>query len=352
MRTGRKRKWHSLIVLNLIILVIILSGTKDKDIREPDLKIKKGTAIVITGAAARISQEVALLEHLYNRGMLNDVVFISGASSGALNAAVLNAILSGKYSWDEYIAFLGNLKNGDVFIRNGRKLPADTNPLRNLITRVIIDSIGYRNLCDLPIPTSISVVDLKVLPLKERTFRFCNRKINPESDSSLNIVDVLMASTAIPIAFPPARISNIKTIRDVPYHDGGVASDHVPFQALIEFEKYMGIEVEKMIIVSRKRDSMINLAGELEQFGIDRINFFNKYNVFPDALTNRGFINRLKDIQKESPSLAQRTFVYAPEFDEDFLLLDFSTLKKQYEVTAEWAKTHDPVPLNEYLQRW
>jgi len=67
----------------------------------PDYPIRKGTAILMTGAAARIPQEAALLEALYKRGLLKDVVFISGVSSGALNAVMLNGILSGKITWNE-----------------------------------------------------------------------------------------------------------------------------------------------------------------------------------------------------------------------------------------------------------
>jgi hypothetical protein len=56
----------------------------------------------MTGAAARIPQEAALLEELYNRGLLKNVVFISGVSSGALNAVMLNGILSREMTWKEY----------------------------------------------------------------------------------------------------------------------------------------------------------------------------------------------------------------------------------------------------------
>ena len=43
----------------------------------------KGVALVITGAAARIPQEAALLEALDERGLLKDLAFVSGDSSGA-----------------------------------------------------------------------------------------------------------------------------------------------------------------------------------------------------------------------------------------------------------------------------
>jgi len=278
------------------------------------------------------------------------VVFISGASSGSLNAAVLNAILNGKFTWKEYKEILSKITNNDIFIKIGKKLPVDTEPLRNLITRIVTDSLGYSKLSDLPYPTSFSVVNLKIIPLKDRTYRLSNRNINPESDSTLDIVDVLMASTSYPFAFPPVSIRNVKTIPNVPYHDGGIAADHVPYQALIEFEKYSGFEVEKMIVISRKRDTIPNTTMEFEQFGIDKYKFFDKFGVSPEAISNRGFYKKLKEIQRESPSLAERTYVFVPDFKEDFLMFDFNNLNKQYDVTLQWAQSHNPVPLNQYLK--
>jgi len=335
----------------VIACLWIFTGSKDKDVHEPITPHRQGTAIVITGAAAKIAQEAALLEHLYEQGMLNDVVFISGASSGGLNAAVLNGILSRKMTWSEYKGILSNLKNEDIFIKNGKKLPVDTDPLRNLITKIVSDRLGYKALNDLPYPTALSIVNLKALPLKDRTYRLCNKKINAESDSSLSIVDVLMASASYPFAFPPVRIGNVKTIPDVTYHDGGIASDHVPYQAVIEFEKMRGIGVKKMIVISRKRDTIANLNDELQQFGIDKFKFFDKMGVSPEAISNRGFYKRLKDLEKESPELAERTYVYVPDFKDEFLMFDFCDLGKQYDVTAKWAKNHAPIPLKEYLKR-
>ncbi|NVO09799.1 MAG: patatin-like phospholipase family protein [Bacteroidales bacterium] len=347
-RKRRRRIFYLIFLISICIWVF--TGFRDKDIQEPVFQKKHGTAVIITGAAAKIAQEAALLEHLHKKGKLNNVVFISGASSGALNAVVLNAILEKKITWSEYINILSNLSNNDIFTRNGNKLPVNTQPLRNLIKRIVTDSLGYKKLSDLPYTTSFSIVNLKVLTFKDRTYRLCNHKINSESDSSLNIVDVLMASTSYPIAFPPVSIENVKTIPNIPYHDGGIASDHVPFHSLIEFEKYSGFEVDTMLIISRKRDSIPNTNLELEQFGIDKFKFFDKLGVSPEAISNKGFYKRLKELEEESPNLAKRTYVYVPDFKEEFLMFDFTTLKKQYEVTLEWAKTHDPVPLGEYLK--
>jgi hypothetical protein len=38
-----------------------------------------------------------------------------------------------------------------------------------------------------------------------------------------------------------------------------------------------------------------------------------------------------------------------PDFEESFLMFNFDDLKEQYTLTARWAKTHDPMPLGDYL---
>jgi predicted acylesterase/phospholipase RssA len=338
------------VTIYLLVSIFLCSGcgTENKMIQNPEQK--KGTALIITGAAAKISQEIALLEHLFATGMLDSIVFISGASSGALNAVVLNAILQKKYSWDSYNNLLFNLCNDSIFIRTSNKLPLDTSPLRKMIQRIVVDSLGYKTLADLPYPTSISVVNSKFVTTTGRTYRLSNYRINAESDPTLGIVDVLMASTSYPFAFPPAYIQNVKTIPYVPYIDGGVADDHVPYKALVDFEKYTNVDIDKVIIISRKRDIVQKIGDEAEAIGIDRFQFFDRLGVSPEAISYNGFLKRLKDFEKESPVLAEKTYVYMPDFENEFLMFDFSTLREQYELTHQWALTHEPVPLRTYLE--
>ena len=75
--------------LTVIALVLVAWNEVSQNNKKIPAR-RSGTAIILTGAAARIPQEAALLEELYNRGLLKNVVFISGVSSGALNSVVLN----------------------------------------------------------------------------------------------------------------------------------------------------------------------------------------------------------------------------------------------------------------------
>jgi predicted acylesterase/phospholipase RssA len=333
------------------ILAITLSGSGMRSTRNNRQIYEKrsGTAIIMTGAAARIPQEAALLEQLYHRGLLKDVVFISGVSSGALNSVVLNGILTGRMTWEEYKHILFNLKNSDVYIQEGKVLPVNTGPLRNFITDVVEKKLSFNSIGDLPIMTAISFTHLKDFDLRKNVYRMCSRKINAESDTTLSLVDILMASTSFPIAFPPVRIRNVSTIPDVKYVDGGVGEDHVPFQALLDFEKYRGEGVEKVYFISRKSDSIPEISEELEVLGINDRGRFDKMGISLDNILKKGMIRRLEAFAQKAPELVPRSYVWIPDFDADFLMFSFSNLREQYEMTTKWAKTHDPVLLSDYL---
>jgi predicted acylesterase/phospholipase RssA len=186
--------------------------------------------------------------------------------------------------------------------------------------------------------------------MKAKVYRMCSRKINKESDPSLSIVDILMASSSFPVAFPQVRIRNAKTIPDVEYVDGGVGDDHIPYQALLEFEKFRGEGVERVYIISRKSDSIPSVSEELSILGINDRKIFDDLGVSLDNIMKKGFIKRLKDYSIEAPSLVPLTYVWIPDFQQDFLMFNFDKLQDQYDLTTSWAKSHDPVLIEKYLE--
>jgi hypothetical protein len=338
------------LLLLALLMTVIICWKKSDNISKPAHQERNGTAVLMTGAAARIPQEAALLEELYDRGLLKNVVFISGVSSGALNAIMLNGILSGKLTWAEYKDILFGLKNSDIFIQEGkRKLPVNTNPERMLIKKIVEERLNYHQIGDLPFMTEISITNLKDLDFKKKVYRMCSRKINEESDTTLSLVDIMMASSAFPIAFPPVRIANVKTIPDIEYIDGGVGADHVPYQALLEFEKFRGAGVERVYIISRKNDSIPEVSEELKGLGIDDKGRFDKLGISLDNIIMKGIIKSLEAFVSEAPEMKFRSYVYIPEFEERFLMFNFDNLKEQFTLASQWAKNNDPVPLNDFL---
>lgn len=320
---------------------------------EPEEKMDRseGTAIVITGAAARIPQEAALLEQLYYTGELKHVVFISGVSSGALNAVILNAILDGKYSWKKYRNLLFSMTNQSVFYTTDKPLPVNTDPLRHLLTAVLHDTLGYHKLKDLPYPTSLSTVSLNIKSWADHTYRLCNKKINMESDPELDLVEVLMASTAFPLAFPPAKISKNSTLPEGSFIDGGTTADYIPYRAVLEFEKYARHNVDRMIIVSRKLDTEEGLKRELLDMGINRLELIDKLGIAIEDLAQMSFFTGLESLMKEAPVLSEKTYIYLPAIPGEYPLFAFDNMKDQYIASRDWARTHKPIILPKFLSQ-
>jgi predicted acylesterase/phospholipase RssA len=342
-------KFSIITVFIFILLLVFGDNHPQNNVTTQFSGSRKGVAIIMTGAAARIPQEAALLEELYRRGLLKDLVFISGVSSGALNAVILNGIMSRKMSWNNYKKILFDMKSSDIFIQEGKKIPVNTTPARELYRRVVEGKLGYRNIGELPYPTSLSFTRLLDFDLKPEVYRMCSRDINKESDPTLSLVDIMMASSAFPLVFPSVRISNVTSIPDVKYVDGGVGEDHVPYKALLEFEQFRKRGVEKVYIISRKSDSIPQVSEELRSLGINDRGLFDRAGISLDAILKKGIIKRLESYLEEAPELADRTFIWIPDFEENFPLFGFDKMKDQYDITSKWAKNHNPVPLKEFM---
>jgi predicted acylesterase/phospholipase RssA len=346
---NRKKANTVLIVLAFFCIIILFPSIRSEPPKDEIFRIPEGTgtAVILTGAAARIPQQAALLEELYNRGQLKDVVFISGVSAGALNAVVLNAILSNKMTWDEYRKILFSLQNDDIFQsqEEGRRLPVNTESLHSLLTKIVEDKLGYHQIGDLPFMTEISFTSR----LRKNVYRMGSRKINSETDTTLSLVDIMMASSAIPIAFPPVRIENVKTIPDVEFIDGGVGSDYIPYTALLEFQKYRKQKVGKVFIIGRKQGFSSDLDEELKMLGINNRRNYDRLGPAMDNLLRRHLLNKLEAFARGAPDMIYKTYVWIPDFEQDFLMFNFSKMEEQYTLTKSWAQVNDPVPLGDFL---
>ncbi|HEX2920718.1 MAG TPA: patatin-like phospholipase family protein [Bacteroidales bacterium] len=341
------------LTLILILTFFLFSDSKVRT-EEPFRNIEgaegTGTAIIMTGAGARIPQQVALLEELYDRGCLKDVVFISGVSAGALNAVVLNAILSGRMTWDEYKEILFKLENKDIFsIPEGKRLPLNTEPTRLLLKEVVEERLGYHSIGDLPFMTEISFSNYPGIRQGKKVYRMCSRKINSETDTTLNLVDILMATSAVPFAFPSVKINNVSTIPDLNFIDGGFSVDYLPFKALLDFQEQRGERVKTVYIISRKGGMSNSIGDELESLGIDNKIRLDKLTPSVDNLLVKVFFNRLEAFAKDDPEMIMRSYVWIPDFEQNFLMLNFNNLREQYTITKAWAVKNDPVSLGDYL---
>lgn len=107
--------------------------------------------------------------------------------------------------------------------------------------------------------------------------------------------------------------------------------------------------MERVYIISRKSDKIPEASEEIKILGINDNGLFDKLGISIDNVLEKGIIKRLIVYTGEAPDLVPLTYVWVPEFQADFLLFNFDNLKEQYTLTSQWAKTHDPVPLGDYL---
>ena len=107
--------------------------------------------------------------------------------------------------------------------------------------------------------------------------------------------------------------------------------------------------VERVYIISRKSDSIPEVSEELKVLGINDRGMFDKMGISIDNILKRGIYKRLEAYAVEAPELVPLTYVWIPDFQADFLMFNFGKLKEQYDLTSQWAKTHNPVPIAEYL---
>ncbi|MCK4232183.1 patatin-like phospholipase family protein [candidate division WOR-3 bacterium] len=305
---------------------------------------------VFSGAGARIAQECALTEALIEglipsrREIRPDVV--AGASAGALNAVAVNAILKTKdgkagndqaFGWEDYKKILFALESGDVFDVTARGLARivprnvpegfvlDTTPLRKLLEEAVQEKAGFETLGDLYLSTYISVVGRDT----GKILRLSSRDPDPRI-RKLPLVDVLMASAAIPGAFKPRKIEGLEG----EFIDGGVGRDGIPVEAM------SGERCKELYIISRMRGGIgtgLGIPKVLKKPPKILETSLLAFQFFTDAL----FRNEIE----RAPTIASRAFLYVPQLPKNYSMLDFSTQREQYEETMHWAKQHDPVRL-------
>lgn len=326
------------------------------------MKNKKTTAILVTGAAARISQEVACIDKLIeNKGLVinEDNTMLAGFSSGSLNLLAMNACFrnDNPLSWDSDYKqnMLWNLTNSKVFTPNGIHFPVfDTKPLRKTLNS-FLSQMGVTWYGDLPFDSYvITYSDRKLATEWANNFQETNQ-------NGLNASDLFMASTAIPVAFPKQEISAKEGVdRNFPkgnFIDGGTGG------TFKKFEDYIGDYVlengafDTLYIVSPMREvgdedhnnskpekgrKISTLEKKsLEQFGANHsINAFMK------------FLEAIKAWESKNGSLANNIYVSIPKMDSNFGILDFNNEEEQYNTVCNWLDQNPDqlaVPLDVFI---
>ena len=322
-------------------------------------------ALFLTGAAALISQEVAIVDKLIEKKGLEiapDKTMLAGFSSGALNIGAINSCFrhENPLSWDDYFKekILFNIKTSNVFKRE-KFIPVNTRPLKEMLS----DFFGAGELHQ-----------MKDLSFESFILTFSYRRLTTLWGSNLfnqhqqiNLIDLMMATAAIPFIFPDQTIhsSDDKKLKSLKGHfgDGGTGGSFKRFEYYLKkYQKQQG-QLDKIFIISPMReispedfDELNKMVPSTNLFRMD-IKDFKVLRFFMEMISKNGFDNFLKRFHhwtKKHP-IANEIYVCVPQMAKNFQLLNFNHQREQYNAVCKWADENIDelaIPLNEYVERF
>lgn len=185
------------------------------------LRFKQSTCdvLALSGGGSFGAVEAGILDDLLTTKQIPETYdIITGISAGGLNVGYLSYYSNMTDAIPEMFSMYNNTKNEDIYERDLLKIMDnwsiyDTTPLKNTLTKYLTNKVA-----DVNHPITL-VGSSNVLKQELDVFRFDTLNINDK-------IDVLMATSAIPIVFPP------HTINGSLYVDGGVISNEMIFEAM------------------------------------------------------------------------------------------------------------------------
>lgn len=322
-------------------------------------------AVLLTGAAARISQEVALFDMLRATNdplkelpltVSQDDTLVSGFSSGSLNVAAINAcfINGSALDWDAYYKqqVLFPLKNNDVYKITG--IPFDTSPLRATIQK-FLDTMNCQKVGDLAFLSYVLTFSWRRL----ETLWACSQN---DGQYYMNPTDLFMSSTAIPVLFPSQEIHPIPghniDFPDGKYADGGTGGTFKKFENYLgEYVKQNG-PFETLYVISPMRQTAETEEEEILGF-LQENKMDNKVIELVNQLENISmntfmkFLKKLDEWIYNGKPMANKLFVCIPEMEKNFNILNFDDQEEQYDAVIEWVNKNPQklaVPLKQFIE--
>ena len=329
------------------------------------MKSHSKNALFLTGAAARISQEVACVDQLIEKKGLTfseDDTVLAGFSSGSLNLLAINVCFrnTNPLSWDDFYKkeILWKLSNDKVYTKNDFGIPIfNTSPLRKTLNSFL---------------SSGDIKWMGNLDFESYVLTFSDRHLATEwavnfgakNQSALNASDLFMASTAIPVVFPNQEIEdNDSANRNFPnghFSDGGTGGQFKNFEDHIGKYVLNNGPFETLHIVSPMREEgeaelkqlHEGLHGssfkELEKEELGRLASYLSFSSFLK------FLESIQEWEKENGPIANEVFVSIPRLDQNFGILDFDVEQQQYQSVVDWLNRNPEelaVPLNEFVAK-
>jgi len=319
-----------------------IASSKPSTLREDN-----GIAFAFSGAGGRIAQHYGLMEALvkglYPSGVKIRPSYLAGASSGAISAVTLSAILqtieqnlTSGFTWEDARDLLFSLSTGKIIdisvggiakiftVNVAEGFLLDNTPMENFM-RQSLAKMGYKYFGDLYLPTSISIVN----QTSGQNIRLWS---TDPLHAKLDLLELVMASAALPIAFRPRRITGFP---GTDWIDGGTGIDTIPIYPLLQHP-----EVKKAYIICYASALTSGGAGDLPSILGDIKLLVNALATIDDMRVDL-FAGAIEMAAKSSiPS-----YSFIPSFNTSFSALDFDDERLEYNMAMGWAIKNDPALL-------
>lgn len=214
----------------------------------------------LSGGGSHGAFEAGVLQSIVEKSDPGWNVF-AGVSAGSLNAAVLGAREPIHRSVEKLKKVYSELRNEDIYKYNWPFTQSiyDTSPLRETISKFLETGTNRY-------PTWIGLTNFT-----SGFFRMADLSWYNQTDQ----VDILMASTAIPVAFPPVHWHGTYFV------DGGLSSNSIIYPMI---------------------DYCISMGYDPDNIVIDHISSYNPYiqNPLPDNLSIGTITSRLFQMIKDN----------------------------------------------------
>jgi predicted acylesterase/phospholipase RssA len=306
----------------------------------------QGIGIAFSGAGGRIGQHIALAQALITGNYPGAVPirpsYLSGASSGSISSVLVNAIIESEethrinWTWAYAEQLLFNLTTSQVIDLTWEGIAridvnmlegyiVDNTPLINFLT-TYFHSAGYYTLGDLYIPTAITLVN-QSSGLPQRFWS------DDPQWQALDLVEVVVASCSIPIAFVPRQVN---MLGDTYWIDGGTGIDTLPVFSLLDRSS-----VESVYVICYA--SALTSGGGTEPGWVQDIRLLANSLSVIDNMRVELFLAGIQDLGEQ---MKKPAYSYIPVFNETFSTFDFDEEKLEFTLATQWAIMNNPLRLN------
>ncbi|WP_428239514.1 patatin-like phospholipase family protein [Gynuella sp.] len=217
-----------------------------------------------------------------------------------------------------------------IFENIGKGYVLDTAPLKVTLEKYINTVMDFKTMEQLPCHTLISAVS--VADGSEKRF-----DSTENDDKDTNLVDIILASTAIPVIFPERAVNTQM------YVDGGTGTDNFPVPDIM----VAGEKFDEVYVITHKNETLLGKP------------IAHNYTWMP-ILSNLSFAlavqggNTVTYQMAQSLSIVdnpQNAYLYMPDFDQNFGMLDFDSMPEQLKESKKYCEAHSPEKVVDVLKR-